>query len=169
MLPLWLLLLPLIFFGQPISFEVFAGNGEFALYSAGILSGTLYIIMKEIQPSKLLAKGKLDISDIRNRFKITFPNNTLLGTITIMLLVISAVIFMMMAFTNLLAEYLIGVSLNTYAFNNITFVIFVVALVLGFIIIGVDNSSMDRQLLLDMKSNQLEVLSDKFDELDEDD
>lgn len=169
MLPLWLLILPLVLLNQPITFEVFAGNGEFALYSAGVLSGSIYIVMKDFRLSNLFANGVNDTKDIRSRLKITFPNNKLLITTTFLLLLLSAVIFMLMTLVELISEYIYEISPNTLLFNYLTVGIFVVAVVLGYVITGIDNSSMGRQVIMDMRNDQIKSLYTEFDELDEDD
>jgi hypothetical protein len=81
MMPLWLLFLPLISFSQPISLDIFAGKGEFALYSAGILSGAVYVVTKEVKPSTVLRDSVDDYwRDLLDRLEISFPSHRLLIT-----------------------------------------------------------------------------------------
>jgi len=88
MMPLWLLLILLWAFTQPVSLGTFTGQGEFALYSAGILAGAIYVVTKESNLSTILPKFSRDHPDsAANRLGISFPNHRILIAVIVFLLI----------------------------------------------------------------------------------
>lgn len=170
MMPLWLLFLPLMAFSQPVSLQVFGGNGEFALYSAGILSGAIYVITKEIKPSFVLRGGiDDDWRSLLDRLAISFPSNRPLITCAIVLVVVSAAVFMMATLTELFSTLLPGLPLNQPFVSWFSLSILILSTILSFMITVVDNASMEEPELGRLRQIEIESLGEELDRVREDD
>jgi len=166
MMPLWLLFLPLISFSKPVSLDVFAGKGEFALYSAGILSGAIYMVTKEIKPS-FVFRDDVDARSrsLLDRLEIHFPSHRSLITLSVLLVVVSAAVFMMTTLAGLFSSLSPSLSINQSFVNWFTFIIFLVSTVLSFLITVVDNASMQEQDFKRILQQDIVSLEEAFDEL----
>jgi hypothetical protein len=89
LVPIWLPLIIIYFFQQKISLSIFTDHGEFALYSASFLGTALYVVLKDfhIEP---------------------FPNRSIITIILFILLLISTLIFSLVALTEIF--YKVGIT-----------------------------------------------------------
>jgi hypothetical protein len=167
MMPLWILILFLKSMSQPISLDSFAGNGEFALYSAGILSGAVYVVTREMKPDASVFKSRASDLPLNliNRLRITFPNSRLLYTVSALLVLVSAVVFSLTTLADLLTKQTSILSIDKPFIVGLTLIVFGISMVLSFLITVVNNASMKGQDLLDMQREPLDTLKDQFDEI----
>jgi hypothetical protein len=84
-LPLWATLIGLKMTKQPLSLESVASKGEFALYSAALIAGSLYLVVKDFRLR--------DIKSFRDLRKGLFPSMGAVALILVALLILSAVTF----------------------------------------------------------------------------
>ena len=166
MLPLWLLFLPLTAFAQPISLDAFAGNGEFALYSAAILSSAIYLLTKETKPIFAWTdKVDEDKRDLLHRLRVTFPGHRPLTILAVSLIVASAGVFIMTTTADLFAGFLPGLPMNKSFLPIFTVGTFIVSAALSFFITAVANASMNQPEFRRLSRADYEVLSEQFDRL----
>jgi hypothetical protein len=163
LMPLWGSFLMLNLLKQNVSLQNFSNNGEFALYSASIISASIYIINKDYIPPKLkqLFKDKNTPSII----KAGFPYQLLFSSLSLIILTVSTFLFSGVAFGNIPGSSL---SIDTNLLATITIIIFVFTILLCYIITVLDESASgqseeDIRNLLKSSGNELEA---RFDSLD---
>ncbi len=167
MLPLWLLFIPIIFYSLPLNLDTFGKNGEFALYSAGIISGSMCIIDKDYPFFK--GRDSEDQDDAYQRTRIIFPNRRFLNFLHTIILMFSSAIFMLCVSNDFIITIFPNIKVNLSIINKITFYIFLVSIMLGFLVVLVENSTMNREQFekeMDRGYNELEKDFDNLHEQD---
>jgi len=135
LLPTWGLLLFLLLFSQPVFIENFTQHGEFALYSAAMLSATFYIVSKDYEPNPIQqVLRRLTGHEFPKNLKKPFPGRIVFIIICLMLLVISTLLF---AGATLAALPKVGLPLNVEILNNVTVAIFIITLELSLSLIHI--------------------------------
>jgi hypothetical protein len=167
-MPSWLLLLLLVLFSQPLSLDVFAGAGEFALYSAGILSGTMYVVTKEIRPSSVFRRAvDADSRSWPDRLALHFPSHGPLIAVSVVGIVVSAVVFTVTTLAARFSSLVPTPLINRSFINSLTLVVFLVSALLSFLIVVVDNATMDQREFKRLQQEHVRSLQDEFDGLAE--
>ena len=166
MLPLWLLFIPLLGFSQPISIYDFAGNGEFALYSAAILSGAVYLLTKETRP-RIALRDRLNDEQmgVLRRLEVRLPGHRPLTILAGALILLSAAVFMMTTTADLFADALPDLAVNRAFLIGFTVIGFLVSTALSFLIAVIANASMDQPELTQLLSEPQRALGEEFDKL----
>ena len=94
LMPVWGGFFLLKLLSQSPDIYTFTQHGEFALYSASLLSAASYVITKEIRLSFVLGiTGESQNQGLRDRIKITFPGHRLFLLLIIILLLLSSFSF----------------------------------------------------------------------------
>lgn len=164
MMPIWLLLLLLRLFSQPISLSVFTGQGEFALYSAGILSSAIYVVTKELSLGAILSSLHKDHPNRTvSRVGVSFPSQRPLVAFFMVLTVVSAAIYIVSTTTSFVGQH--GVQLDQSFLDWLSIAVFGVSVVLCFAVTVADNSSMDRAEILAEMRNDSKAFAEEFDAL----
>lgn len=168
MMPLWLVLLALIYRRQVVSLDHFAGRGEFALYTAALCSGSIYVIMKE---AKLTVVAP-DDADRRSRAIIsrlgaTFPSFGALMPCAIVLMVVSAVIFMMTTVSALTSSAAPMPPTDQRFVSCLTGAMLTVAVVLSFVVTVADSVTMEQHEFVQARLEGYESFVRDFDKLGE--
>jgi hypothetical protein len=150
--PVWLTVIGLGLTKQAIRLAIFTDNGEFAIYSASYVAGTLYILFRDFQHPKATS----------------FPSRSLLGLAFCALLLSSAAMFMVVCLFGVLAQAgpwsNILTILDRDALRTMSLVVFPVAMFLSFLVVVADNIRIMPDLDK-MRRNQLDELGDQFDKL----
>ena len=166
MLPLWLLFIPLLAFSQPISIYDLGGNGEFALYSAAILSGAVYLLTKGTRPHIGLREGLNDgQKGVLRRVEVRLPGHRPLTILAGALIMVSAAVFMVTTTADLFADSRPGLTVNRAFLMGFTLIGFVVSTGLSFLIAAIANASMDQPELTELWAEQPRALGEQFDKL----
>ena len=124
--PVWLTIIGLKLTKQEIKLEAFTDNGEFALYSASYVAGTLYILFKDFQGPD----------------KRTFPSRSLLGLMFTGLLLAAAAMFMVVCLLNVIGaagKPEILSLLDKTSLRQMSLVVFPVTMVLSLLVMVADN------------------------------
>jgi hypothetical protein len=165
LLPSWGLLVILLLYAQKINLNVFTQNGEFALYSAATLSASIYIITKE-DSKGLLTKivNVLQKKEKWKNIKSSFPGMNVFLGISVLLLVLSTLLFSGATFIRLPGSTL-KINLVFLQFTSIA--IFIISNLIGYIIAVIDNSisettEEDYHAILDAPVEKLMTQFDKL-------
>ena len=149
--PVWLTMIGLKLTKQEIKLQSFTGNGEFALYSASYVAGTLYILFKDFQ-------------DLKKR---NFPSRSVLGLAFSALLLVAAAMFMVVCLLNVIGATgkpdLLNL-LDKDALRRMSLVVFPVTMVLSLLVMVTENVRMMPDLN-EMAKDQLQKLGSDFDKL----
>jgi hypothetical protein len=94
--PIWATLIGLRLTKQPLGVRAVSSKGEFALYAAALLAGTLYIVFKEFRLKHLRHFGDFK--------KITFPSLGWLCLLLVGLLVLCAFVFAFVCLMDVLSN-----------------------------------------------------------------
>ncbi|HEX4638686.1 MAG TPA: hypothetical protein VH170_04295 [Chthoniobacterales bacterium] len=150
--PVWLTIIGLALTKQAIKVAIFTDNGEFAIYSASYVAGTLYILFRDFQHPKATS----------------FPSRSVLGLAFSVLLLSSAAMFMVVCLFGVLAQAApwsnILTILDRDALRVMSLVVFPLAMFLSFLVVVADNIRIMPDLN-QMARNQLNELGDEFDRL----
>jgi hypothetical protein len=150
--PVWLTIIVLTLTKQAVRFAIFTDNGEFAIYSASYVAGTLYLLFRDFQHPKITS----------------FPSRSLLGLAFSVLLLSSAAMFMVVCLFSVLAQAApwsnILTTLDRDALRTMSLIVFPVAMLLSFLVVVADNIRIMPDLN-QMARNQLDELGDEFDRL----
>lgn len=135
LMPIWLTWFILEMFQLPVKFETFTQNGEFALYSASLLSTAFYVITKDYAPSSL-----------RNFFKKTKAptiKSTFPAQLPFVLLCFSITLFSALIFAGTTIWHIPGSTLNINLnfINILSIIFFAVATLISYLITAIDNSA----------------------------
>jgi hypothetical protein len=149
--PVWLTIVGLILTKQKVQVAIFTDNGEFAIYSASYIAGTLYILFRDIQQTE---SG-------------SFPSRSALGLIFCLLLLGSAAMFMVVCLLSVIGagtSWEILTLLDRDALRVMSLIIFPLAMFLSFLVVVADNIRMmpDVTMIVEAQFDQLE---NDFDEL----
>ena len=122
-------------FQLPTNFELFTQNGEFALYSASLLSTAFYIITKDYAPSRLKEFFKKSKTP---SIKASFPAQLFFVLLCFIIALLSALLF-----TGTTIWHLPGNSLNINLklVNILSIIFFVIATLISYVITAIDNSA----------------------------
>lgn len=151
LLPVWAGILMFKLFKQNFSLATFSDNGEFALYSASYLTGTLYILFK-------------DFKNLKNN---KFPSSALIGLLVLVLLLASSFMFGSVCSMNALGNSNFPQMLNLIDKHFLRWVCmfcFMIALIIAFFVVVADNMRAAPDLQK-MAGDQLDTLNRQFDEL----
>jgi len=133
LLPIWGLLLILIISSKQPALEMFTNNGELALYSASIISASLYSITKDYFPPKTRNNNSKLI-------KIAFPSQAVFVFICILIL-ISTILFAAVSSFNLSG---LGEQINKKFILNSSIFIAIFTIIFSYFITVIDNSLMTK-------------------------
>jgi hypothetical protein len=163
LMPIWLTWFILVLFQLPANFGLFTQNGEFALYSASLLSTAFYIITKDYAPSKIkefFRKSKAP------SIKATFPAQLFFVLLCFITALLSALLF-----TGTTIWHLPGNSLNINLkfVNTWSIIFFIVATGISYVITAIDNSASGQsdEYYRELFRKGQDELQEKFDTLGE--
>lgn len=151
---MWATLIGLKLTKQHIEMDVFTGNGEFALYAAALITGSLYIVLKEVK----------NLADLKTT---TFPSRNFLCVIMVVLLFVAATVFAFVCLLNLLGTAgkpdLLKL-LDREFLRQITVAVVGIVIPLSVIVVVADNIRLefDPQVIA---NDQMEALNEDFDNL----
>lgn len=123
--PVWLTIIGLLLTKQSVRFAIFTDNGEFAIYSASYVAGTLYILFRDFQHQKS-----------------AFPSRSVLGLIFSLLLLASAAMFMVVCLLSVLgaqSHWELLTLLDRDALRVMSLIVFPIAMLLSFLVVVADN------------------------------
>lgn len=170
MMPLWALMLILKIRAQPITLEALAGKGELALYSAAVLSGTLYVVLKEIKPSSLFDSWNHARHGGRPRgFSLSFPGYGFLVCILFLLMLFSAVAFTTVTGAQTVPSPLATPDLDKQFVHKFTLALLGLAVLLGYGAMVIDNWFMRERDLIAMRQQGFDSFEQRFDEIESED
>lgn len=125
LMPLWGGFVLLSLFSQSPSLREFTENGQFALYSASMLSVAFYIVSKDIGFKPLKELGRL------STIRLTFPASRFFIAVTSALTVVSSLIFA----SAISAEFPgVQIPLQLDLLESMTLIIFAITLGITFLI-----------------------------------
>jgi hypothetical protein len=151
LLPVWLTIGVLLFTRQQVLLRLFTDNGEFALYSASYIAGTLYILFK-------------DFSDLRKR---SFPSRSVLGLTFTVLLLASASMFMVVCLINVIGATWkpeIRDLLDKDLLRQTSLFVFPISMILSLLVVVAENIRTTPPVS-DMANSELEKLGSDLDKL----
>lgn len=163
MMPLWSLILVLKILAQEISLEVLAGNGELALYSAAVLSGALYVVLKEVKPSSLFHSGT--IARQRGRLgglRLSFPGYGVLVCVLSLLVLFSAVAYTTVTVAHMVPGPLPGPEVNQGFLLSFTVAVLCLALGLGYLVTVIDTWFLRERDLIALQQEQYDGFEERF-------
>ena len=170
MMPLWALMLILRIRAQPITLEAFAGKGELALYSAAVLSGTLYVVLKEIKPSSLFDSWNHARHGGRPMgFSLSFPGYGFVVCILSLLMLFSVVAFTTVTGAQTGPSPLGTSDLDKQFVHKFTLTLLGLAVFLGYVVMVIDNWFMRERDLIAMRQQQFDSFEKQFDETESED
>jgi predicted neutral ceramidase superfamily lipid hydrolase len=123
LMPIWITLLLLRISKQSIEMHVFTNNGEFALYSASFLGSCFYIILRDIRKNQ-------------------FPNRSLITLIIVLILILSSLMYSIIALLNLMIDPNITTTLIQFDrefLRNISLGLLPIVLIISLLIVVADN------------------------------
>jgi len=135
LMPIWLTWFILVLFQLPVKFQTFTQNGEFALYSASLLSTAFYVITKDYAPAKIKEFFKKSKSP---SIKASFPAQLFFVLLCFVITLLSALLFTGTTIWNLPENSL---SINLNLVHNLSIIFFVLATVISYVITAIDNSA----------------------------
>lgn len=151
LMPIWITMIFLRIFKQPIGFDVFTRNAELAIYSASFLGTCLYVVLRDFR-------------------KNSYPSRAVLSIILVPLLLFSGLMFGFIAILDVLKDINIPQPLQVFDREFIagsSLILFPFVFFLTFLIVVVDNvrSNADIRDIQEEDYNQLshefEALRDK--------
>lgn len=158
--PLWGSWIGLAAFSQPVGWATFTEHGEFALYSAALISAGIYVITKDnaADPiSRLLQLFHIEPS--RESPRGTFPGMRIFLIVFVFFLPVSVLLFAAATFAHLPE---VPLSLDVPLVTSVTVTIFVVSLVACYVITVLDVATSSRseaelRKILSSQETDLEV------------
>lgn len=150
LMPIWITIILLRVFKQPIEIEVFTSNAEFALYSASFLGTCLYIVLRDFR---------------RNGF----PSRGVLSIILVPILFLSGFMYSLVAILNVLNKLNITAPLNNFdkpLLISTTLFLLPLVFIMTFLIIVVDNVRSSTDIRAIQQESYFQLNSD-FDEIGE--
>jgi len=163
LMPIWGLWFFLRIFQQTITIEIFTQNGEFALYSASLVSTSFYLITKDYVPARL---RNFFTSDAPSVFKSAFPAQNFFSSISVTILLLSTLLFASTTFWHLPG---VSLDLDLDLVNGLSVGLFVITTIISYVITAIDNSASgqsEEDYRKVLRQNQDE-LANNFDALDE--
>lgn len=141
---MWLSILVFPLAKQEVTISAFTDNGEFALYSAAYVAGTLYILFR----------------DFKSTTNPSFPSKSILGLIFSALLIASAAMFLVVCLFNVIhstGNDEIPKMLDKQVLRTLSLWVFPISMALSFLVVVTDNvkSSPDVQKVVDGQFNDL--------------
>jgi len=152
LLPVWIGVLTQFIFAQPIRISTFTVNGEFAIYAAAFMSGSLFIILKDFK-------------------KRSFPSKGILALVIGGILFLTALMYAFVALSEMMAKLghpALVALLNRDVIIGTSWAILPFALVVAFFIFVADFARTDPDVAK-ARQKDVQALKDNFDKLEGDD
>lgn len=161
LMPIWLAGFILTLLSKTPPLNAFTENGGFALISASLISTSLYIVTKESRWNFLLEWLGIRIVGGRQ----SFPNQRLFIFLSLILTLVSAVIF-----AGVLVAKVPGVDLTLHArlVHRLSLILLCSTLFISFFITVVENAFTNRADVVGLRQESLEELRERFGEIQED-
>jgi hypothetical protein len=165
LLPTWGLLCFLVLFNQVFDLNVFTQNGEFALYSAAMLSASMYVVTKEdIRGLVRHIREALSGREEWKGLKGSFPGQNVFLLFGFFFIIFSTLLFSGATFVQLKG---VSLPLNMPFLKWTSLGAFILSIVVSYIITVLDNSVSDpsEEEFRSMARAPAEELEEKFDEV----
>ena len=164
LMPLWGGYLVLRAFSQEIGPFTFVGNGEFALYSAAILSAAIFEVSKELGSNAadfIKSKNKAERFSLLTR--ITFPYHRGINIIGLALIVVAAIAFAIVSIARIPGSAL---ALDQGFFQALTITLFFASILIGIIVTALGRPFISQMELKQRSDQPITRLGQEFDALE---
>ncbi len=143
LMPIWITIILLRAFKQPIEIEVFTSNAEFALYSASFLGTCLYVVLRDFR-------------------KNGYPSRAILSIVLFVAVFISGLMYSLVTILKVLNDLAISEPLNSFDKDFLiksSLFLLPIVFIFTFLVIVVENirSSADIYALREEGFNQFET------------
>jgi|ERR1051325_470699 hypothetical protein len=150
LIPLWGGMLLFRLFSIKFGFATFSSNGEFALYSAGLVAPAFYLIVKDYKDSIFIFRSVFTL-------------------ISLGCLLVSMMLFAGVTAANNIGNAQVPIKLDVGFLRTSTLLLFAVSVIISFIATAVDNYRILPEDIRDERKEELGKLEDAFDKLEEKD
>lgn len=165
LMPLWAGYFVLRAFSQNIGPFTFAGNGEFALYSAAILSTAVFEVSKELGGNAAqLIRTKKKAEGVSHLIRITFPYHRGINALSIALIGIAATAFATVTTARIPGA---GLALDQGFVHSVTIALFVASVVIGILVTALGRPFISQLELKEREDAGISRLGQDFDALKE--
>ena len=139
LIPVWGGMLMFRLFSIKFGFATFSSNGEFALYSAGMLAPSCYLIVKDYKNSVFIYRSFFALASI-------------------ICLLISAILFAGVTAASSFGKEQVPIKLDSDFLRTITLWLFAVSVIISFIVMALDSYRILPEDIRDERKNELDKL-----------